>query len=36
MPRGYWGSEIEDIDSQPGPENTYPGVMRFRVVVEGP
>ena len=28
------GSEVEYITSEPGPEKTYPGVIRFRVVVE--
>jgi formylglycine-generating enzyme required for sulfatase activity len=32
----YAVSEIEYIGSEPGPVNTYPGVIRFRVVVEGP
>ena len=27
-------SEIEYINSDPGPEKTYPGVIRFRVVAE--
>ena len=27
-------SEVEYIDSQAGPETTYPGVIRFRVVIE--
>jgi len=31
---GYAPSEIEYITSDPGPEKTYPGVVRFRVVVE--
>ena len=30
----YSISEIEYIQSDPGPETTYPGVIRFRVVVE--
>jgi len=30
----YAVSEIEYISSEPGPERTYPGVIRFRVVVE--
>lgn len=30
----YAISELEYIDSQPGPESTYPGPFRFRVVVE--
>jgi formylglycine-generating enzyme required for sulfatase activity len=30
----YAVSEIEYIQSDPGPEKTYPGVIRFRVVVE--
>ncbi len=33
---GYAVSELEYISSDPGPENTYPGITRFRVVVEGP
>jgi hypothetical protein len=32
----YAVSEVEYISSDPGPEKTYPGVTRFRVVVEGP
>jgi hypothetical protein len=32
----YAVSELEYISSEAGPENTYPGVTRFRVVVEGP
>ncbi len=32
----YAVSEIEYIGSDPGPEKTYPGITRFRVVVEGP
>ncbi|MGO9108107.1 MAG: formylglycine-generating enzyme family protein [Thermoguttaceae bacterium] len=32
----YAVSELEYISSEPGPENTYPGVTRFRVVVDGP
>ena len=31
---GYAPSEIEYINSDPGPEKTYPGVIRFRVVAE--
>jgi len=30
----YSISELEYIDSDPGPERTYPGVIRFRVVIE--
>jgi formylglycine-generating enzyme required for sulfatase activity len=30
----YAVSEIEYISSEPGPGKTYPGVIRFRVVVE--
>ena len=30
----YSISEVEYIQSDPGPEKTYPGVIRFRVVVE--
>ena len=30
----YAISEVEYIDSNPGPEKGYPGVIRFRVVVE--
>ena len=30
----YAVSEIEYISSEPGPEKTYPGVIRFRVVVD--
>jgi formylglycine-generating enzyme required for sulfatase activity len=33
---GYAPSEIEYITSDPGPEKTYPGVIRFRVVVAEP
>jgi hypothetical protein len=41
-PHGHFGkgnagfaiSEVEYITSEPGPEKTYPGVIRFRVVVE--
>jgi hypothetical protein len=32
----YAVSEIEYIGSDAGPEKTYPGITRFRVVVEGP
>jgi hypothetical protein len=32
----YAPSEIEYITSDPGPETTYPGVIRFRVVLEEP
>ncbi len=32
----YAVTEIEYISSEPGPEKTYPGVARFRVVVESP
>ena len=32
----YAVSEVEYISSDSGPEKTYPGVTRFRVVVEGP
>jgi len=31
---GYAISEIEYISSEPGPEEAYPGIIRFRVVVE--
>lgn len=31
---GYAISEIEYITSEPGPEAAYPGIIRFRVVVE--
>ena len=31
---GYAISEVEYIDSDPGPEKGYPGVIRFRVAVE--
>ena len=31
---GFAISEVEYITSEPGPEKTYPGVIRFRVVVE--
>ena len=31
---GYSISEIEYIQSDPGPESTYPGVIRFRIVVD--
>jgi hypothetical protein len=31
---GYSISEVEYINSDPGPEKEYPGVIRFRVVVE--
>jgi len=30
----YSISEIEYIESEPGPEKTYPGAIRFRVVIE--
>jgi formylglycine-generating enzyme required for sulfatase activity len=30
----YSISEIEYIQSDPGPEKSYPGVIRFRIVVE--
>jgi formylglycine-generating enzyme required for sulfatase activity len=33
---GYGISEVEYIDSNAGPEKGYPGVIRFRVVVEAP
>ena len=32
---GYAVGEIEYISSDPNPSKTYPGVLRFRVVVEG-
>ena len=32
----YAVSELEYIGSELGPEKTYPGVIRFRIVVEGP
>ena len=32
----YSISEVEYIDSDAGPEKSYPGVIRFRVVVEPP
>jgi formylglycine-generating enzyme required for sulfatase activity len=31
---GYAISEIEYITSEPGPEEAYPGIIRFRIVVE--
>ncbi len=31
---GYAVGEIEYISSEPNPPKTYPGVLRFRVVVE--
>jgi hypothetical protein len=31
----YAVGEIEYISSEPSPPKTYPGVLRFRVVVEG-
>ncbi len=33
---GYAVGEVEYISSDPSPPKTYPGVLRFRVVVEGP
>jgi hypothetical protein len=32
----YAMGEVEYISSEPSPPKTYPGVLRFRVVVEGP
>jgi hypothetical protein len=32
---GYAVGEVEYISSDPSPPNTYPGVLRFRVAVEG-
>ncbi len=32
----YAVGEVEYITSEPSPPKTYPGVLRFRVVVEGP
>jgi len=33
---GYAIGEVEYIDSNPGPEKGYPGIIRFRVAVEAP
>jgi len=33
---GYAIGEIEYIDSDPGPEKGYPGIIRLRVVLEVP